>query len=61
MMMLSDLIKRLKDMELLYGKAVVSVDLDGMPCRIASIDGYMGEKRPNEVPDPNKVVIRIKR
>lgn len=60
-MILGDLIKRLKDMELLYGKAVVIVDMDGMPYRITSIDGYMGEKRPNEVRDPNKVVIRIKR
>lgn len=59
-MMLADLIKRLKDMELIYGKAVVSVDLDEKKYSVASIDGFMGEKRPNEGRDPNEVVIRIK-
>lgn len=59
-MMLSNLVKQLKDMGLLYGEAIVYVDVDGKKRRIISTDGFVGEKRPNECRDPNFVVIKTK-
>lgn len=60
-MLLKNLIKCLKDMELLYGdKAVVSIEIDGETYWPTSISGYMGEKRPNECKDPDIVIIRAK-
>ena len=54
------MIKRLKDMELLYGNAVIHVKSDQNEYRIKSVDGFMGEKRPNECRDPHVVIINVK-
>ena len=59
--MLSKLTKALEDMTLLYTDAVVKIDVNGLNYYIASIDGFMGEKRPGECRDPNKVIIKAKR
>ena len=60
-MLLKNLIKWLKDMELLYSEnAVVNIRIDGKEYRITSVNGYMGEKRPNECKDPDIVIIRAK-
>lgn len=59
-MELKKLIKYLKDMELLYGNAVIHVKSDQDEYRIRSVEGFMGEKRPHECRDPNVVVINVK-
>lgn len=62
-MQLARLIKELKDMELLYGNAVVDVNIHGDSTRcfnVVAINGKNGEKRPNECRDPNIVTIFIK-
>lgn len=59
-MTLKELNKRLKDMEVLYGNAIVNVKANCIEYRIVSVNGYSGEKRPNECQDPNEVVINVK-
>jgi len=60
-MELKELIERLNDMKLLYGNAVIHVKGDQNEYRIKSVDGFMGEKRPNECRDPHVVVINVKK
>lgn len=59
-MTLKTLIKYLKDMEVLYGDAVVYIKDDKQEYRITSVDGFMGEKRKNECKDPNIVIINAR-
>ena len=59
-MMLKTLIKYLKDMEMLYGDAVVCIKDDNKEYRITSVKGFMGEKRKNECRDPNIVIINAR-
>lgn len=59
---LKKLIKQLKDMEILYQDAVITVtNENGEEYYIASICGFYGEVRPHECPDPHVVNINIKR
>lgn len=61
-MTLKKLIKQLKDMEILYQDAVITVtDENGKEYHITSICGFCGEIRPHECPDPHVVNINIKR
>lgn len=60
-MMLDTLLDYLADMAVLYGRAVVYMDIDGERYRITSLEGKQGEKRPNECKDPNVVTIKAKR
>ena len=60
-MTLENMIKQLKDMEILYNNAIVTVtDENGKEYHIASICGFYGEIRPHECPDPHVVNINIK-
>lgn len=59
-MELEELIEHLNDMKLLYGNAVIRVKSEQNEYRIRSVDGFMGEKRPNECRDPHVVVINVK-
>ena len=59
-MTLKNLIKYLKDMEVLYGDAVVYIKDDKQERRITSVDGFLGEKRENECRDPNIVIINAR-
>ena len=52
-MMLDTLLDYLADMTVLYGRAVVYVDIDGERYRITSLDGEKGH--------PNVVTIKAKR
>lgn len=61
-MTLKRLIKQLKDMETLYQDAVITVtNENGEEYYITSIQGFYGEVRPHECPDPHVVNINIKR
>lgn len=61
-MTLKRLIKQLKDMEILYQDAVITVtNENGEEYYITSIQGFYGEVRPHECPDPHVVNINIKR
>ena len=61
-MTLKKLIKQLKDMEILYQDAVITVtDENGKEYHITSICGFYGEIRPHECPDPHVVNINIKK
>lgn len=61
-MTLKDMIKRLKDMAILYKDAVITViDENGEEYYITSICGFYGEVRPHECPDPHVVSISVKR
>lgn len=61
-MTLKNMIKQLKDMEIIYKDAVVTVtDENGKEYHITSICGFYGEIRPHECPDPHVVNINIKR
>lgn len=56
------MIKRLKDMAILYKDAVITViDENGEEYYITSICGFYGEVRPHECPDPHVVNISVKR
>lgn len=59
-MMLKTLIKHLKDMEMLYGDAVVYIKDDKKEYKITSVEGFMGEKRKNECRDPNIVILHVR-
>jgi len=60
-MTLKKLIKQLKDMEILYQDAVITVmNENGEEYHVTSICGFYGEIRPHECPDPHVVNINIK-
>ena len=59
-MMLKTLIKYLKDMEMLYGDAVIEIKDDKNIYKIKSINGFMGKQLPHECKEPNIVVINVK-
>ena len=59
-MTLKNLIKQLKDLELLYKDGIIIIKNNTEEYRITSIQSYTGQKRPNECPDPNEIIINIK-
>lgn len=59
-MILSDLIKRLSDMDLLYRGAIIHIDINGKKYKITSVNGFTEEKRPNECKDPDYIIIMAK-
>lgn len=61
-MTLKKLIKQLKDMEILYQDAVITImDENDEEYYITSICGFYGEIRPHECPDPHVINFNIKR
>ena len=59
-MRLTELIKRLKDMQLLFGEAVIEIKDDKDIYRIKSINGFLGKQLSYECREPNVVVINVK-
>ena len=59
-MRLTELIKRLKDMQLLFGEAVIEIKDDKNIYRIKSINGFLGKQLSYECKEPNVVVINVK-
>lgn len=61
-MTLKNLTKQLKDMEILYQDAVITItDENGEEYYVTSICGFYGEVRLHECPDPHVINFNIKR
>ena len=60
-MTLNKLIKKLKDMETIYGDAVVvALDENGQEKHVVSVSGFWGEQRKGECRDPHMIKMNIK-
>ena len=59
-MLLKELSKLVRDMEVLYGDAEVIIIADNKEYHSASISGYIGEKLLNNCKNPNIVIIKAK-
>ena len=60
-MTLKNLIKQLKDLELLFKDGVIIIKNQNEEYKITDIQGYSGKSRPYECPDPNEIIINIKK
>ena len=60
-MTLKNLIKQLKDLELLFKDGVIIIKNQDEEYKITDIQGYSGEQRPNICKDPNEIIINVKK